>query len=155
MAAAPAVEFVANLAHRIPLAAIRGEDGQVDLDPTVAAMNKGGIETVADLIVADPETVATNVRLAMVKDGVAADMVTTDRAVALVYERVHSLLGSAGEAIAAEARGREADEPFTRSDLPDAVHNVHNATKPFLRKGKDTSLPALREVAARTIAARG
>lgn len=155
MAAAPAIEFLANLARHIPLAAIRSDDGQLDLDPTVEAMAKGGIATTADLIAADPETVATNVRLAMVKDGLAADTVTTDRAVALVYDRVHKLLGSAGEAIAAEARGRDGDEPFTRNDLSDVVNDVRNATNPFLKKGKGTSITALREVAARTIAARG
>ena len=155
MAAAPAVEFVANLANRIPLSAIRSDEGQVDLDPTIEAMHKTGIETTADLIAANPETVATNVRLAMVTDGLTADTVSTDRAVALVYDRVHKLLGSAGEAIAAEARGREVEEPFTRSDLPDAVGDVQRATNPFLKKGKGTSITALREVAARTIAARG
>lgn len=155
MANAPAVEFLTHLAGTIPLASIKSENDQVNLDPMVAAMDKAGIKTAADLVAADPEKVADRVRTEMAKDGTGTTTVATDRAVAVMYDRVHKLLGSAGEAIAAEARGREAEEPFTRSDLPDAVGDVQRAANTFLKKGKGTTITSLREVAARTIAARG
>lgn len=153
MARAPMQDYVANLAEMIPLKALKSDNDQTMLDLTAEAMEKAGIVTAADLVSSNPETVADAVRAVSVSEGGADDKVAVDRSVGLVYDRVLKMLGGAGEAIAAEARKRDAAEPFTRNDLSDAVGGVRDATTPFLKKGQ--TVTALRAVAAKTVAARG
>lgn len=152
MARAPMHDYVAAMAERIPLAAIRSENEAVNLEPTIAAMAKAGIVSTADLIASPPEKVADAVRAA--DPAAAGETVAVDRSVGLVYDRVLKMLGSAGEAIAEVARKRDPSEPFTRSDLPDAVSDVQRAANAYLKKGQGTTIAGLRAVAASTIAAR-
>ncbi|MGL4397986.1 MAG: hypothetical protein ACRCS9_15725 [Hyphomicrobium sp.] len=154
MARAPMRDYVANLAEIIPVTALKAESDSPTFEPMLAALERANVRSIAELASAGPEVAADRVRPLLAESPEFRDAVSVDKAMGLVYDRTLKLLGETGEAIAAEARNREADEPFTRADLPDAVSDVQRAANQFLKKGKGTTLAALRDVAARTMAAR-
>lgn len=154
MARAPIRDYVANLAEAIPVTSLKSETENATFEPILFALDKAELRSVAALVGAGPEAAADRVRPLLADSPEFRDAASVDKAMGLVYERALKLIEGTGEAIATEARNREAEEPFTRADLPDAVADVQRAANVFLKKGKGTTLAALRDVAARTMAAR-
>lgn len=148
-------EFLGRFAETVPVASLKPEAEIATFEPVLAALEKAEIRSIAALAALGPEKAADRVREELVGSAEFADAAAVDKATGIVYERAVRLLESAGEAIASEARSREPGEPFIRSDLPDVVSDVQRAANQFLKKGKGTTLAGLREVAARTVAARG
>lgn len=147
-------DFGVNFSETVPITALKPENEVATFEPVLAALDKAELRTVAAVLGAGPEGAADRIRPLLGDMAAFNDPLSVDRAVALVFDRAARLVESSGEAIAAEARNRDAHEPFTRADLPDAVSEVRRASNQFLKKGSGTTLASLRDVAARTMATR-
>lgn len=154
MARAPIRDYVAILAETISVTSLKPETDNATFEPMLTALETAELRSVAALVGTGPEAAADLVRQQLAGTPEFPDAASVDKAMSLVYDRALKLIDGAGEAIATEARNREAEEPFTRADIPETVTDVQRAANQFLKKGKGTTLASLRDVAARTVAAR-
>jgi hypothetical protein len=148
MARAAILDFSAGFAEAVSLSALKPDVENRLFEPTVAALEEAGVGSIAELLRVGAEPAARSVR-AMSGSGGFGDGVAIDRGVALVANAATRTLSDMAEALAAEARGRDPEEPFTRADLIDGgtLNAVRNAANAHL-KGRGMSNKALRDVAA-------
>ncbi len=148
MARAAIADFSAGFAEAVPLSSLRPEVENRAFETTVAALDEAGIGSIAELLRAGAEPAAISVRKALVGTEGFADAVAVDRGIALVANTAVRTLTDTADAVAAEARGRDSDEPFTRADLVDSatLTAVRNAANVHL-KGRGLSNKALRDIA--------
>lgn len=155
MALEPTNAFIAEFTRTLPITSLQPATDNPNFDATLVALEKANIGSVAALAAIGPENAADKVRAELVGTPEFPDAAAVDKAMGVVYERALGLIRNAGGAIADEARAREPEDPFTRSDLPEVVTKVQLASREFLKKGQGATRAALRNVAARVVAARG
>lgn len=149
-------DFVASYAESVPLTLLKPRAEAAGFEPMVAALEAGGVSSVADLVALGPEAALERATPKLAGDATLADARTAEKAVAVVYDSAVKALAGAGQAVADKARANEEGDPFTRSEL------VENGTLSVVRKAanlhlRDRGLSAaeLRGIAVKAAAQRG
>lgn len=152
MAKAPISDFVHALSAETSLADLQPAAENALVEPLVKALDSVGISTVKDLAETGPERALKQALVALAGNTGFADRAAAEKPMALLYGAALGVVTTAAAAIADVATGREAADPFIRSDLtePGTLAAVRKAASVHLR-GKGFTAAAWREIAGRVV----